>query len=667
MTFKFTLMFSVIVSTIALYADVAVAAQRVLLIGDETVVDAATQSYGVVSELRRILAEEEKDVEVVPLGVRRSTFGDWRALVAKSYEENVPTDVEGVALKAELDKGADVVFVCLGRNDAFKPTFDGSFRETDVYSFNVAPGDVAALRDDISGLVEDLKKRTPGVKRVLLVTPYHECRRDSTAGMFRMIVHVVDSAASKTGYETLSLNDLFESAQRAAWFAADQIDLVSDDFRPNEFGSQLATWAFLLALSDKKFDAAYRSAQTLYAPAARPRVAAPYGTLPPDALQNNERKNDAPLPELDEWERVARRYYEARVDSRLRDAESPGFFLSPQYRVLDAAAREQLAFLAGRSKRDYVEEDFFPEDEFAPNKKILATVLCMTRGIEADQPLTRPDKSPVPPRGTSSRDGLDKTPKIEVVSCGSLRFDRIDEKQSRPEYYVLQFNGTQADLPVDITIRVGGIEKTARLERETEYFVSDIDYLREPFSSLEDFPQDKTITSVDYAALAGKDPVEFARTSFDAERFDRENAELARKGLAKRPPVGALWRTRLQGTSRWSLSKSSNETVPDADPDFVDLTRYCRNETYAGAYVVRYVDVDEARPATLKLGVKGYKTHVVERVYLNGKQIFFGELDVDDPEKHEASIPVQLKKGRNIMVARVDHTEWDWIVGFKFL
>ena len=54
-------------------------------------------------------------------------------------------------------------------------------------------------------------------------------------------------------------------------------------------------------------------------------------------------------------------------------------------------------------------------------------------------------------------------------------------------------------------------------------------------------------------------------------------------------------------------------------------------------------------------------------VYLNGKQLFFGELNVDDPEKQEASIPVQLKKGRNIMVARVDHTEWDWIVGFKFL
>ncbi|MBR0225504.1 MAG: hypothetical protein IJL92_05555 [Thermoguttaceae bacterium] len=103
------------------------------------------------------------------------------------------------------------------------------------------------------------------------------------------------------------------------------------------------------------------------------------------------------------------------------------------------------------------------------------------------------------------------------------------------------------------------------------------------------------------------------------------------------------------------------------DGEFVDITRYCRNESYSGVYVVRYVEVPDDQTATLKLGVKGYKTHVVERVYLNGAQVFFGELNVDDPEKQEATVQVQLKKGRNVMVARVDHTEWDWIVGFTLL
>jgi hypothetical protein len=131
----------------------------------------------------------------------------------------------------------------------------------------------------------------------------------------------------------------------------------------------------------------------------------------------------------------------------------------------------------------------------------------------------------------------------------------------------------------------------------------------------------------------------------------------------KRPPLGLLWNSRLQAASLWGIAKSQ---FADDDPDFVDITRYSRNESYSGVYVVRYVDVAEAQAATLKLGVKGYKTHVVERVYLNGKQVFFGELNVDDPEKQEATVQVQLKKGRNIMVARVDHTEWDWIVGFKF-
>ena len=60
-------------------------AERVVVIGDEVVVDGATESFGLISQLRRTFAEEKKDVEVVPLGVRRSTFEDWRALVAKSY------------------------------------------------------------------------------------------------------------------------------------------------------------------------------------------------------------------------------------------------------------------------------------------------------------------------------------------------------------------------------------------------------------------------------------------------------------------------------------------------------------------------------------------------------------------------------------------------------
>ncbi len=660
--FRLVLCFVAFVAAGIVGAGGVFAAERVVVIGDEVVVDGATESSGLISQLRRTFAEEKKDVEVVPLGVRRSTFEDWRALVAKSYEENAPTDVEGVALKDELDKGADVVFICLGRNDVFKPTFASPFKESDVVSMNPASPALAgaSLVDDVAGLVEDLKKRTPGVRRVVLVSPYFEYRRDATFGMIAQVARFVETAAKKTSSEFVSLNDVFEPAQRSAWFATDQIDLSFDDFRPTEYGSQIATWAFLLALGDKKFEDAYRAAQTFYALSAE-RLAAPGAAPPRDA------KSDVLPHDLDEWERVARRYYETRVDSRLRDAESPGVFLSPQYRVFNSDAERLAAAMdtSWRYERDMsdAEKEAVSKEKDNPNKRIQATVMCSTRGIEADQPLTYPDGTEVAPRGTTVREGLDKAPKIEVVSCGALRFDRIDERRSSPGRYVLHFNGTLSDLPVDITLRVAGIEKTARIEREPEYFVSDVSYLRQTFSSLDDFPQEKAITSVDFAALSGKDPVEYARTALNLTILEKESAELAKQSLMKRPPLGLLWNSRLQAASLWGIAKSQ---FADDDPDFVDITRYCRNESYSGVYVVRYVDVAEAQAATLKLGVKGYKTHVVERVYLNGKQVFFGELNVDDPEKQEAAVQVQLKKGRNIMVARVDHTEWDWIVGFKF-
>ncbi len=661
--FRLVLCFVAFVAAGIVGAGGVFGAERVVVIGDEVVVDGATESFGLISQLRRTFAEEKKDVEVVPLGVRRSTFEDWRALVAKSYEENAPTDVEGVAIKDELDKGADVVFICLGRNDVFKPTFASPFKESDVVSMNPASPTLAgaSLVDDVAGLVEDLKKRTPGVRRVVLVSPYFEYRRDATAGTIALIAHYLESAAKKTSSEFVPLNVVFEPAQRSAWFATDQIDLSFDDFRPTEYGSQIAAWAFLLALGDKKFNDAYRAAQTLYALSAE-RLAAPGVILPPAAS-----KSDVLTDDLDEWERVARRYYETRVDSRLRDAESPGVFLSPQYRVFNSDAERLAAALdtSWRYERDMsdAEKEAVSKEKDNPNKRIQATVMCSTRGIEADQPLTYPDGTEVAPRGTTVREGLDKAPKIEVVSCGALRFDRIDERRSSPGRYVLHFNGTLSDLPVDITLRVAGIEKTARIEKTPEYFVSDISYLRQTFSSLDDFPQEKAITSVDFAALSGKDPVEYARTALNLTILEKESAELAKQSLMKRPPLGLLWNSRLQAASLWGIAKSQ---FADDDPNFVDITRYCRNESYSGVYVVRYVDVAEAQAATLKLGVKGYKTHVVERVYLNGKQVFFGELDVDAPEKQEAAVQVQLKKGRNIMVARVDHTEWDWIVGFKF-
>ena len=96
--FKFALFIGATVAALAFFAGVASAAERVLIVGDETVVEAARQPYGFVNELRKTLETEKRDVEIVLLGVERSTFSDWRALIAKSRDEDPAIDVEGVSL-----------------------------------------------------------------------------------------------------------------------------------------------------------------------------------------------------------------------------------------------------------------------------------------------------------------------------------------------------------------------------------------------------------------------------------------------------------------------------------------------------------------------------------------------------------------------------------------
>lgn len=626
--FKFALFIGATVAALAFFAGVASAAERVLIVGDETVVEAARQPYGFVNELRKTLETEKRDVEIVPLGVERATFSDWRALIAKSRDEDPAIDVEGVSLKGELDKGADLVFVFLGLNDVLKPAVRGVFKESGgARRGQLSPAQEEQLAE-IKGFVDDLKNRAPGVKRVVLVAPSPGTASDWVSSQLYMIDSLVEQAAASVPCQVFRLHNVYQTPQKLAWFATDPIDLYRDGLHPSEYGSQLVTWALLISFDEKGYNSLDGRARSRYAG-------------PPESL----RKLDTDKPS--EWEEIARRYYENRLDPRLRDFVSPGFSLAARYSGI----------VRLRSREDAV----FDLEESTPNP-IGVEVICATRGIEADQPVDE-KKLKEAMVGASAFAPASKTPKIEIVSCGKLQYQGIEIRRSHDNNYTLDFKGDLADLPVDITVRIGEIEKTVRIEKKTDYYLSGLFNLKEPFSSLEDFPKEEAITSVDYEALANNDPRKAASTIARKQALaSRGSGRIGDEVVVKTPPY-LSWTPNFNGV----VGIPKNQSEYGADPDDLDIAKFRGTAAYSGVYVLRYLDVPAAQTATLKLSVKGYKSHVVERVYLNGAQVFFGELNVDDPEKQEATVQVQLKEGLNVMIARVDHTEWDWIVGFKFI
>lgn len=634
-------------------------ARRVLLIGDETVVDSITQSYGFTNELRNFSAQENLDVEFIPLGIRRSTFADWRALLARARSENVPTDVDGVSIKTELDKGADIVLLFLGFNDARRLSFKG----LNYDEFRLRPnGELALevgapLREEVAGLVADLQAWIPQC-RIVLASVWPEI-----GGVPKLISYVAAQetlAVKESDCDVVALDGLPPDADADARFAAEEIRVSNDEFRFNRYASQLMAWATLLALDPNlPFDAALKRAKQTYWTQGR-------------VVPN-------PPPSLGEWETRARRYFETCVDRRLYDRATPGFTIAAHWELESPWGQPWTGpvYEKDEDRREAILSKVHP---------VYVVVSCQTREIELDPPSENggADKRSGA-RGSMDimgiwRRPLAKTPPFVVVSCGNLKFMNFGAAQETRDgnsgrttgNFQLIFNGTLADLPCDVTIALNGVQKTVRVEPTGGYKVSGVFPLGREFSSLEDFPQEKTITRVDFSALAGE---ETSSIDYDLKRRIEASRTSVKEPLSKSLREGpnpesswelASWEL-ASGASRPSSEDDTVGSRRNPDKRWIDVAAYRPPESFAGVYLVLNFNSPKNQTGTLKLGVKGYKTHVVERVYLNREQVFFGELNVDDPEKNEASIPVALKKGENVIFARVDHTQWDWIVGFALL
>ena len=634
----FAVLCATFLASLFLHAAPAVAARRVLLIGDETVVDSALQPDGFTNQLRNFMKEEGRDVEFVPLGINRSTFEDWRAFVARSYRENQPTDVEGVFIKEEFDKGADLVVVFLGINDARKPTL----RKLDHNALAVhgapSPEVGAKLRENVAGLVADLRTRVPHC-RVLASDMWVGFGADS-----RMISQISDEMSSpliKRDWDRVVVNRFLAFADTCARFADEEISVGAGDFRYSGYGAQLMTWGLLLALvPDRSYLETIDRAEKAY------------------ASQQKEKRD--PDPPFDSWEELAKRYYETKIDPRLLDSTTPGFYLVAHYRI-----EYERKSSSSSGVVDALSLVFPPDkNENKDDDKIIVTVSCQRR----DQNANPSRKTELSDSTTTNQSSLRDRPEIKVVSCGNLRFEpkEPDSPTVNPGQYsnTLTFKGVRKDLPCNIVIEVGGVQKTVRVYERSSFLVSGVFPLGREFSSLEDYPEEDAVSSVDFAALTGVEPqkVHFnpkpTYTGRESGFIDPNSPVLQIRNPA------TSWQPHSSSQVQ-SFSREGAQKEPDQN--WLNLATCEEAEPFARVYVVRFFDSPKAQTGTLKLGVKGYKTHVVERVYFNARQIFFGELNVDDPNKSEISIPVTLQKGKNVMVARVDRTQWDWIVGFTLL
>ncbi|MBR4752991.1 MAG: hypothetical protein IKX88_11195 [Thermoguttaceae bacterium] len=501
------------------------AAERVVVVGDSITGHSMNLPYGFTHEIRAALSEANSDVEFVPLGGSGQTIFSWRNIIANSYENNQRLDIEGIFVKEEFDKGADTILVHLGMNDALQPSI-----KSDEEGF-------ASWKKEYVSLIDDLRKRVPNVKRIVLTPPTMLTEEDYA---FKNVL--MDRFASIIEEVAIETNCEFEDTRAEFKRFVNSVRLLDPDFRftldfvhPNQFGHQVMSWSFLKGLG----------------------------------LDN-----------------VAQKYYETKISPEIRDFTSPGMSLTVC---------------------DKTQVDVFNID------KIFFNVVVNTRGI---------------PEAVSAD-------AVEIKTSGNLQINAV-KKTDASGQFIVELSGSTADLPADLDVQIGSIERVLRLN--APYFVATGFVLADgaSFSTPENYPKDKAFTEIDQATLDGKDPLkESFESPIDGQKLS------------------------------WTMYFPTQFKTGANNPNAVDISIISPANAFEGAYVVRYIRSPKAQRCTLKLNSEGFSTTAIETIYLNGKEIYFDTLSPRHI-KAKDELEVDLKEGLNILVSRVDHTYWQWATSFSF-
>ncbi|MBQ3821567.1 MAG: hypothetical protein II807_00770 [Thermoguttaceae bacterium] len=246
---------------------VSFGAERIVVVGDSITGHSMNLPYGFTHEIRAALADAHNDAEFVPLGGSGQTIFSWRNIIANSYENNQRLDINGIFVKDEFDKGADVILVHLGMNDALQPSV-----KSDEEGF-------ASWKAEYGKLVADLRKRVPNVKRIILTPPtmLTEEAYSFKNEMMDRFAKIIQEVAKETNCEFVNTRDEFKRFVESVRFTKPDFRFTLDFVHPNQYGHQVMSWSFLKGLG---------------------------------------------------FNEIADKYYETKIDPEIRDFDSPGMILS---------------------------------------------------------------------------------------------------------------------------------------------------------------------------------------------------------------------------------------------------------------------------------------------------------------------------------------------------
>lgn len=195
--------------------------------------------------------------------------------------------------------------------------------------------------------------------------------------------------------------------------------------------------------------------------------------------------------------------------------------------------------------------------------------------------------------------------------------------------FTLTVTGEPRQLKNTVTVTAGSVKQTLALNAP---FLISTGYDSGRWFKPADFQKEKAETQIDRDAKAGKDVTQSIVNGKKTE---------------------------------WLVYYPTADVTGGEDPNAVDFASVTNGKPFESGYLLRYIHSPEARKVNLSVGSKTFAGQEQVTVYLNGKEVYS---DVITSKKGKRdSVPVELKKGWNTLIARVSHVTWQWAasVGLK--
>ena len=206
-----------------------------------------------------------------------------------------------------------------------------------------------------------------------------------------------------------------------------------------------------------------------------------------------------------------------------------------------------------------------------------------------------------------------------------LKLKGIDGSEQE---FTLTIAGELQHLKNTVTITAGTVKQTLALNAP---FLISTGYNNERWFKPEDFQKEKAETGIDRDAKAGK---EVTKTIVNGKKTE------------------------------WLVYYPSADVTGGDDPNAVDFASVTNGRPFESGYLLRYIHSPETKQVNLTVGSKTFAGEEQVTVYLNGKEVYS---DVVTKKKGKRdSVPVELKKGWNTLIARVCRVTWQWAASVGF-